>query len=582
MFRFGIASWRISQPLIMTLAAFVCLLLLRTTAAQTAATRGSETERQLTVYRLDTITNTRVLPNSYPDVPGEKEGELRLAGCRGEYESASFAVYARREVQNLKLEISDLHCGNNILPKSSFEPYVVKCWYQAGRDVMFHDGVKRFVPELLLKDDALVRVNTQNETNEVRSTEESGATRYMPASGKDPQTLEQLRPMDAATLQPVTVPGKTLKQFWLTLRIPDDAAGGVYTGIVQLSASGIKTVEVPIQVTVHEFELAHPKMVYSIYYPGKLNAEPNQGTIAAHYKSEEQMRVELADMMAHGVQYPNLWQAYSKELVPRVLKLRQEAGMPNDMLFINTPPGAPASAAGTVNGWRELTEVFGYDDIYLYGLDEAHGTQLRIQKPSWENVQKAGGKMYASAWKEDPFEVMGSRLDVLVWSGGCQPEKAKQWHSVGSKIFSYSNPQVGVEEPLLYRYNYGLALWKADYDGSMTFAYQYAYGHIWNDFDSEKFRDHVFAYPTVNGVVGTLQWEGFREGVDDVRYITTLEQAIEEAAESEAALEARRWLEGLKSSSSRQEVSWKAQGPPPEDLDQIRSRVVAWINELSP
>ena len=60
--------------------------------------------------------------------------------------------------------------------------------------------------------------------------------------------------------------------------------------------------------------------------------------------------------------------------------------------------------------------------------------------------------MYASAWKEDPFEVMGSRLNVLVWSGGCQPDKAKQWHSVGSKIFSYSNPQVGVEEPLLYRY----------------------------------------------------------------------------------------------------------------------------------
>lgn len=566
----------------MTLAALVCLLMLRATAAQTAATPGSETERPLIVYRLDTITNTRVLPNSYPDVPGEKEGELRLAGCRGEYESASFAVYARRELPNLKLEISDLHCGNGILPKSSFEPYVVKCWYQAGRDVMFHDGVKRFVPELLLKDDALVRVNTQNETNEVRSTEESGATRYLPASDKDPQTLEQLRPMDAATLQPVTVPGKTLKQFWLTLRIPDDAAGGIYTGIVQLSASGIKTVEIPIKVTVHDFELAHPKMVYSIYYPGKLNAEPTQGTIAAHYKSEEQMRVELADMVAHGVQYPNLWQAYSKELVPRVLKLRQEAGMPNDMLFINTPPGAPASAAGTVNGWRELTEDFGYDDIYLYGLDEAHGTQLRIQKPSWENVQKAGGKMYASAWKEDPFEVMGSRLDVLVWSGGCQPDKAKQWHSVGSKIFSYSNPQVGVEEPLLYRYNYGLALWKADYDGSMTFAYQYAYGHIWNDFDSEKFRDHVFAYPTVNGVVGTLQWEGFREGVDDVRYITTLEQAIEEAAESETALEASRWLEGLKSSSSRQEVSWKAQGPPPEDLDHIRSRVVAWINELSP
>ena len=79
------------------------------------------------------------------------------------------------------------------------------------------------------------------------------------------------------------------------------------------------------------------------------------------------------------------------------------------------------------------------------------------------------------------------------------------WHRVGSKIFSYSNPQVGVEEPLLYRYNYGLALWKANCDGAMTFAYQRTYGHIWNDFDSERFRDPCFVYSTANGVVGTLQ-----------------------------------------------------------------------------
>ena len=170
---------------------------------------------------------------------------------------------------------------------------------------------------------------------------------------------------------------------------------------------------------------------------------------------------------------------------------------------------------------------------------------------------------------------------MLVWSGGCQPEKAKRWHSVGSEIFSYSNPQVGVEEPLLYRYNYGLARWKADYDGAMTFAYQWAYGHIWNDFDSEKFRDHCFSYPTINGVVGTIQWEGFREGVDDVRYITTLEQAIEKAGDTEIARTARRWLAGLKAEFPQQKVGWKSQPTPPKDLEQIRSRAASWINQLT-
>lgn len=557
----------------------VLLLLLLLSASAQAVNEQADTP--FTYYCLDPVANKRILPHSSPETLGEAGGKLTLAACRDEYESISFAVYARQDLKNLQLEIRDLRSVGHVIPKSSFDPYVVKCWYQAGRDVMFHDGVKRFVPELLLKDDDLVRVDSESETNSVRSTAEDGSTKYLSASGKDPEALEELRPIDAATLQPVTIPADTLKQFWLTLHIPKDAAAGKYTGSIRLSAQSIKSVEIPIDVTVYDFELAQPKMIYSIYYPGKLSDEQPSGTIAAHYKSEEQMRAELSDMVAHGVRHPNLWQAYSEELVPRVLQLRKEAGMPNDRLFINMPAGAPHHSAGKIEGWRKLTCSFGYKDIYLYGEDEAHGNRLRMQKPSWENVQKAGGKMYASAWKEDPFEVMGGLLNVLVWSGGCQPEKAKRWHSVGSEIFSYSNPQVGVEEPLLYRYNYGLALWKADYDGAMTFAYQWAYGHIWNDFDSEKFRDHCFSYPTINGVVGTIQWEGFREGVDDVRYITTLEQAIEKAGDTEIARTARRWLAGLKAEFPQQKVGWKSQPTPPKDLEQIRSRAASWINQLT-
>lgn len=565
------------------LAATAGLLFHRDAAAEHASNSNDSADRPLVVYRLDAITNQRALPQCFPNVPGKLDGELRLTGCRDEYESASFAVYARRTLRNVQLELKDLRCGDQILPKSSFDPYVVKCWYQAGRDVMFHDGVKRLVPELLLKDDALVKVDWERQANAVRSTAKDGSTSYLAASGNDPKALEALRPLDAATLQPTTIPAQTLKQFWLTLHIPKDAAAGNYTGSIRLSAEGVKPVDVPIAATVHRFELALPRMIYSIYYPGKLDPKgAPEGTIAAHYKSEQQMLAELRDMLAHGVRYPNLWQKYSEQLVPRALALRKKAGMPTDMLFVNSPPGAPASAAGTVKGWRKLTADFGCKDLYLYGLDEAHGNLLRIQKPSWENVQKAGGKMYASAWKEDPFEMMGSRLNVLVWSGGLQPEKARRWHSVGSKIFSYSNPQVGVEEPLLYRYNYGLALWKASYDGAMDFAYQWAYGHLWNDFDSKRFRDHCFTYPTANGVVGTLQWEGFREGVDDVRYITTLEKVLAKAGDTKRAREAREWLTFLKSKNARQKVSWKAQRPLPKDLDQIRARAVSFIDQLTP
>jgi len=42
----------------------------------------------------------------------------------------------------------------------------------------------------------------------------------------------------------------------------------------------------------------------------------------------------------------------------------------------------------------------------------------------------------------------------------------------------------------------------------------------------DAYRDHCLAYPTVDGVVGTLAIVGLREGLDDVKYATALRLAI--------------------------------------------------------
>ena len=108
-------------------------------------------------------------------------------------------------------------------------------------------------------------------------------------------------------------------------------------------------------------------------------------------------------------------------------------------------------------------------------------------------------------------------------------EEAAKWHSVGHKIWCYGNPQSGVEDPQAYRRNFGLLLWQNDYDGAATFAYVFPFGSPWNDFDDPTYRDHLFVYPTINGIIDTIAWEGYREGVDDVRYVTTLLSAIKRA-----------------------------------------------------
>ena len=212
-----------------------------------------------------------------------------------------------------------------------------------------------------------------------------------------------------------------------------------------------------------------------------------------------------------------------------------------------------------------LCREYGYGDVYFYGIDEAKGERLAAQKATWGTVQDAGGKTFVACYY-GTFEAMGPLLNCAVLAHRPDPEEAAKWHGVGSEAFTYAYPQVGVEEPETYRRNFGLVLWKAGFDGAMDYAYQHGFGHVWNDFDSSNYRDHNFTYPTVNGVVGTLAWDGFREAVDDVRYVTTLEAAIKASDDADAAKQAQEWLDALE--------------PDTADLYETRARMVEWIGRL--
>ena len=69
-----------------------------------------------------------------------------------------------------------------------------------------------------------------------------------------------------------------------------------------------------------------------------------------------------------------------------------------------------------------------------------------------------------------------------------------------------------------------------------------------------------------------MQWEGWREGIDDVRYVTTLEAAIKRtevsgsAVKKQVAAEARQYLETL-------DID--------KDLDHIRQDMIGYIQKLN-
>ncbi len=189
----------------------------------------------------------------------------------------------------------------------------------------------------------------------------------------------------------------------------------------------------------------------------------------------------------------------------------------------------------------------GINHLYVYGKDEARGEELALQLPIWRRLRRAGARIMAAGYAEHIDEA-GRETDLLITQAIPTADEFARMRSYGNLVFKYSKPQAGPENPVLFRVQRGIALWQAGFDGSMDYAYQHSMGFIWNDFDHKKYRDLVFAYPTSNGVVETLAWEGYREGVDDLRYLATLEKLLAERPNLSAALVARRFLTDLKHS----------------------------------
>jgi len=534
---------------------------------------GVEEGRPWVTYTPRAITNVQLSATGFP-IPAPVGEAMECAGCRGEFESVTAALYAIEDVKAIEVGVSDLTGDSGTIPASAVDPYIVKCWYQAGRGIWPQNNARLYVPELLLKDADLVHVNHEEKNNYLRSTAEDGTASYVLCSGPESgEDLENVRPIDSGTLLPVDIPRRTLQQFWFRIHIPDDAVAGEYLGEI-IFKTGSGESKLPLKLTVHPFELDPCPLTYSIYYRAKLS-EDGKPTIGSEYRSEEQYRAEMRDMRDHGVLYPTNYQAWNDQLMPAILDIRRELGMPTGAFYnlgygvgnVSDPAALEAKRKG-IKDWLNKCAAYGYEDVYFYGIDEARGDELKSQQAAWAAVQEAGGKTFVACY-QGTFEAMGGLLDCAVIAGKPDPSEVRKWRAVGSDVFCYAYPQVGNEEPETYRRNFGLVLWKAGYDGAMDYAYQHGFNHVWNDFDHKTYRDHNFTYPTVNGIVGTIQWEGFREAVDDVRYAGTLVRCIREAPPAKGALaaEAWLWLDSVDVESA--------------DLYDVRAEMAHWITRLT-
>ena len=565
-------------------------------ANTTAALLFAEDGRPFVLRPAPTMTNDRILPTSLA-AHGTAPPELTLSACPAEYESVSFVVIPSGNIENLTVKSSALVSADGVIDASAVDVKLVKCWYQGGGGwtpggVQTVKG-KALMPELLVNDDDLLRVDLEKQQNLLRVTDpQTGEMRYEDVTVKENEDLtSELIIRDAPSLLPVNIPADQVRQFWVTVHVPADAAPGHYKGSLTVQCAGSTAAVLPLHLEVYPFELTPSMVEQSIFYRGVLSGSETP-VVQANNKTETQYAAELHDLVAHGVDAPMCYQTTGEgdpaamALMKRVFEMRRDAGVSTDRFFGcfygYGPRDDPELARRVLGEVVELTKAFGYREYYNYGPDEAGVEQCRQQIAPWRFLrEEIGAKVYLAAspavWmgtgpsREELWDQFNDVVNLVVAGGVPNPEWAARLHEADLLIYNYANPQGGIEEPLTYRRNFGLLLWKTGYDGVMTYAYQAGWGHIWNDFDAaNNWRDHVMAYPTSDGVVGTLQWEGCREGVDDLRYLATLLASIEAAKKDPAHAEQARHIE-----------KWVATIDPQSDLDELRREIVKGIVALT-
>jgi len=525
----------------------------------------------LTVYSVSPSSSTAILSDDDPAAKGAAANkEILGAAGLGEYEAVSFIVNAAKNLQNVTCQVELPG-----FPQKNIDVKYLVCWLRDGGAWSKHLNPARSlpapVPELLVNDPEFVNRRFD---------------RLPPLTAADGSKVIPVK--DADKLLPCNIPAGKNQQYIITFKVSKNIAPALYKGKVVLSSNNQVIANIPLALRVlpitlpaamTRYDLNKP-LEYSVYYWGHPTFDkvvPLGGVM----RSMDRLAAEIKDMAAHNVTSPAFTWRGAKYQYGRpaensqAIRLALAAGMCRSGIYFG------GSIDGRAKTQAQLDEVYQRvkkfvkllrsigvkSPVYIYGQDEqTTQAQHEAQFPPRRAIHRAGAVNWVSTFPEAFDYIKASKtLDLANAYGVPSREEAAKWHSIGAKVWNYGAPQAGEWDPSIYRRNAGIVLWSNNYDGFCDYCYMDPFVYDKNRNFNPYFLGYSFVLPTINGVINTLAWEGFREAADDVRFITALRQ-VARAKGAEELKKADTFLDSFQ--------------PTEDDVELIRYKIIDEIIKL--
>ena len=504
---------------------------------------ASELEKGYVVFPVD---YTESIPPTFVPARASVGKPMTAFATPGEFEPASFCIFSRQDLGRVTLELSDFAAedGKQTLAKEDVKVGIVRCWPQrvsgwGGK------GEYSVVPEMI--ESPLGRISRV-------------------AAGE-------------------------VKQWWLTMHIPPNAAPGRYRMSLTVRPENAPPTVVEWCLLVLPFQLSRPAdrhwgtWLESFPPLGGLRGPERRGR-NTRAEMDRLVRADLADYRDHGLdvaifnyyfgvtENPDGSFAYDISGLARDLEYWKTLGADTpvaigcEYTFRNLEygfaepgkehvpgtfsPKARGAIVGLVRHIHEEAQRRGWPQLYFYPIDEPGNNKTANRMLFAENVlgfvHEVPGCKTATTLTAGDVQRLGDRVDVRIYAyGHYNRNKVVREARQGHPFWYYENGIFYGHSTIASRGNMGLEFLRSGAEVVTAWGFDATCANPHNDFDGGH-KDWNVIFPGTDGPTPTIYWELCREGVDDCRYVATLQQEIRQARERgqiEAARRAERVLEPL-------------------------------------